>query len=191
MENLDNILDEVFNLLDEVKQDKDIKSKPGTQPAKYYKGLSKSTKSKRDTQFKKQSAMSDDDPRAYKPAPGDTSKTKPSKYTKKFKQMFGEDIKEIYKMGCNDAVEDRIDESRVEKALKSKAKKTKMPLGILRQIYNRGVAAWRTGHRPGAGKEQWGLARVNSFVTGGKTTKINDKALYKKAKEIQRKRKNK
>jgi hypothetical protein len=36
--------------------------------------------------------MDDDDPDAYKPAPGDaTGKTKPSKHTKKFKQMFGED----------------------------------------------------------------------------------------------------
>jgi len=35
--------------------------------------------------------MRDDDPKAYKPAPGDKeAKTKPSKYTKKYKQMFGE-----------------------------------------------------------------------------------------------------
>ena len=35
--------------------------------------------------------MRDDDPKAYKPAPGDKeAKTKPSKYTKRFKQMFGE-----------------------------------------------------------------------------------------------------
>ena len=29
----------------------------------------------------------------------------------------------------------------------------------------RGMAAWKTGHRPGAGQEQWGYARVNSFLT--------------------------
>jgi len=77
----------------EVKQDKDIKDKEGTQPAKYYGSkLAKSTKDKRDAQFKKQTKMDDDDPDAYKPAPGDaTGKTKPSKHTKKFKQMFGED----------------------------------------------------------------------------------------------------
>ena len=40
-----------------------------------------------------------------------------------------------------------------------------MPLGILKQVFNRGVAAWRTGHRPGTTAVQWGLARVNSFVT--------------------------
>ena len=50
-------------------------------------------------------------------------------------------------------------------ALKKKAEKSGMPLGILRQVYNRGVAAWRTGHRPGTNPQQWGLARVNSFTT--------------------------
>jgi len=50
-------------------------------------------------------------------------------------------------------------------ALKKKAEKSGMPLGILRQVFNRGKAAWRTGHRPGTNPDQWGHARVNSFVT--------------------------
>ena len=59
--------------------------------AKYHAGLSKSTKAKRKAQFKKQTKMDDDNPAAYKPAPGDaTAKTKPSKHTTKFKDMFGE-----------------------------------------------------------------------------------------------------
>jgi hypothetical protein len=49
--------------------------------------------------------------------------------------------------------------------LKKKAEKSGMPLGVLRQVYNRGVAAWKTGHRPGTTPQQWGFARVNSFVT--------------------------
>ena len=73
------------------KQDPDIKKRKGTQPAKYFKGLAKSTKKKRDAQFKRQAKMADDDPAAYKPAPGDKdAKTKPSVHTKKFKQMYGE-----------------------------------------------------------------------------------------------------
>ena len=76
-------------------QDKDISKRGGTQPAKYHRGLSKSTKAKRDAQFKKQAAMSDDNPAAYKPAPGDaTGKTKPSKYTKAYKAMYGESLDE-------------------------------------------------------------------------------------------------
>jgi len=56
-------------------------------------------------------------------------------------------------------------EEKSDEALKNKAEKSGMPLGILRKVFNRGVAAWRTGHRPGTTPTQWGLARVNSFVT--------------------------
>ena len=49
--------------------------------------------------------------------------------------------------------------------LKKKAEKSGMPLSVLRSVYNRGVAAWKTGHRPGTTPQQWGFARVNSFVT--------------------------
>ena len=27
------------------------------------------------------------------------------------------------------------------------------------------MAAWKSGHRPGAGQEQWGYARISSFAT--------------------------
>mgnify|MGYP006125903931 CR=1 FL=1 len=74
------------------RQDSDIADRKGSQPAVYHAGLKKSTKNKRDAQFKKQSKMADDNPAAYKPAPGDKSaKTKPSIHTKKFKKMFGDD----------------------------------------------------------------------------------------------------
>jgi hypothetical protein len=51
------------------------------------------------------------------------------------------------------------------KGLENKAKKTGMPYGILKKVYDRGMAAWKGGHRPGAGQQQWAFARVNSFVT--------------------------
>lgn len=73
------------------RQDPDIKDREGTQPAHYHAGLKKSTKVKRDAHFKKHGKKDDDDSSAYKPAPGDaTAETKPSKYTKSFKQMYGE-----------------------------------------------------------------------------------------------------
>ena len=138
-----------------VAQDPDIKDKKGTQPKKYYSGLSKSTKEKRDAHFKKGASMDDDNPDAYKPAPGDKeAKTKESKHTKKYRDMYGEEV---------------INEDATA-ALKKKAEKSGISLSILRKVYNRGVAAWRTGHRPGTTPEQWGLARVNSFITKGKGT---------------------
>jgi hypothetical protein len=50
-------------------------------------------------------------------------------------------------------------------AVKNKAEKTGMPYSVLKQVYDRGMAAWKGGHRPGATQVQWALARVNSFVT--------------------------
>ena len=80
------------------KQDPDIKDREGTQPSRYYAGLKKSTKVKRDAHFKKHGKKDDDDSSAYKPAPGDkTAKTKPSKYTKSFKDMYDEDCWDGYK----------------------------------------------------------------------------------------------
>ncbi len=124
----------------------------------YYKGLAKSTNQKRHAQFAKQSKMDDDNPAAYKPAPGDKeAKTKPSKHTKKYKQMYGETF----------TFEDYMVETKgqAKAAIKKKAEKSGMPYSILKKVFDRGVAAWRTGHRPGTTPVQWGLARVNSFVT--------------------------
>jgi hypothetical protein len=54
--------------------------------------------------------------------------------------------------------------------LKKKAEKSGISYGILKQVYNRGVAAWQSGHRPGTTPQQWAFARVNSFITKGKGT---------------------
>ena len=79
------------------KQEDDVEDMKGTQPAKYYakgaggKDMSKSTKTARARFFAKGADKPDNDPSSYKPAPGDSDKkTKPSQYTKKFKQMYGE-----------------------------------------------------------------------------------------------------
>ena len=78
-----------------VAQDKDVSKVSGTQPKPYYKGLDKKTKKSRASHFKSYANKSDAEKKAapYKKAPGDaTAKTKPSKWTKKFKDMYGEDI---------------------------------------------------------------------------------------------------
>ena len=51
------------------------------------------------------------------------------------------------------------------KGLQNKAKKSGMPYSILKKVYDRGMAAWKGGHRPGATQHQWAFARVNSFAT--------------------------
>lgn len=228
------------------------KSRPGS--ASYYAGLTKSTQDKRASQIKKQTDMEDDDPEAYKPLPGDSKKTKTSRFTTKYHSMFGTSeemneegdgskaFKDTYsiieaeyvsllkdlnrieygepelkkeaielKKLFNDLLvklqffgemgkiqestsaelwEAAIADDAIETALKNKVKKVKekgkdgVTIGILREVMRRGMAAWKTGHRPGANQQQWGYARVNSFLTGGPTQKGADKDLAKRAKLI-------
>lgn len=119
-------------------------------------------------EIKKNAHKDSDDPTAYTSHPkgewkadydksGKLYKTKVSSHTKKFKEMFGESI-------------ESIDEGQVDTALKAKAEKTGISKTILKKVYNRGLAAWRTGHRPGVTQHQWAMARVNSFATKGKGT---------------------
>ena len=137
--------------VDEVKQDKDVKSMPGTQPAKYYKGVSKSVKDDRAAHFAKKSKMSDKNPAAYKKAPGDEgAKTKPSKATLQVRKMMGEKAQ--------------------DKSIAGKAKASGMPASVLKKVFNRGMAAYKTGHRPGTSQHQWAHARVNAFIKKGKGT---------------------
>jgi hypothetical protein len=69
-------------------------------------------------------------------------------------------------------------------ALMKKADKSGIPYSTLKKVYDRGMAAWKTGHRPGATQQQWGFARVNSFITKGKGTWGGaDKDLAKGVKE--------
>ena len=219
----------------------------GTQPAKYYakdaggKAMSKATQLARARHFAKGGSA--------EKAPGDAgAKTKPSQYTKKFKQMYGEAkefsksdelemlklfnkgmkapagspkqkdiIKQINKirtkygmspmkekLGKDADAGDYIDDfmksdapqfkgkSKEKKkdmaiaayldakdkneevldekiaGLVKKSKQTGVSYGILKKSYDRGMAAWKGGHRPGTTPQQWAFARVNSMLTGGK-----------------------
>jgi hypothetical protein len=187
-------------------QNMDEKKRHGN--PKYYKGLDNKTSSEREKQFDRQSKMHWDDPAAYKEAPGDDKPTRASKWTdianKRFpKQQKDESedvnesvIREIIRevIEVMDEDDESLDEakrkkrkSNVNASLRNKAKSANAPLGALRTIYNKGLAAWRTGHRPGAGQHQWAMARVNSVLAGGPARKV-DIAQWK---SIQRHRKNK
>jgi hypothetical protein len=54
--------------------------------------------------------------------------------------------------------------------LVKKSDKSNISYGILKKVYDRGMAAWKTGHRPGTTPQQWAFARVNSFITKGSGT---------------------
>lgn len=196
---VESVNEEFENLFE--REDKDIGDKKGSQPAKYHSGLAKSTKQKRDAQFRKAADKDSDDASAYpdKHAGDSDAVTKTSTHTKRYHQMFGKEstvkhdqrfkryrvnmvkpveldekgfIEEVDYM-LDDVLNEMFEEVLVEKSLeglKKKAEKSGISYGILKKVYDRGMAAWRTGHRPGAGQEQWAYARVNSFITKGKGT---------------------
>ena len=133
----------------------------------YFAGLSKSTSDKKRAQIKKQSAMDDNDPDAYKEMPGDTKGKKQlqiSRHTSNYHNTYSK----VNEKQSTDR--SPIDDDAIEKGLKNKSDDTGVPIGILRAVMRRGMAAWKSGHRPGAGQQQWGYARCNSFLTGGEGT---------------------
>jgi hypothetical protein len=242
----------------------------------YYKGVPRKQHDARKAHFERGAKMDDNNPNAYKPAPGDAgAKTKESKHTKKYRQMYGEQInitnddkpkkktfhqmmktdgspkldkrfkinRKDYQSDQTEAVDPRVarlkdqhtdeknrlrrshevemdrlktqvlrrktsrgnteikedadllklvdeihesiqlEEAKQLEGIKKKAEKSGISYGILKKVFDRGVAAWRTGHRPGTTPSQWGYARVNSFITGGKTRTTADADLAKKINE--------
>lgn len=128
-------------------------------PAKYLRGLSKTKKALRKKEIEHFKVMDWKSPSAYVGFKTDKNvKTRKSSYTKEWDKMFPD-----------------------VKSLEDRSKATGVPLQYLRESYNRGMAAWRTGHRPGATQQQWGYARVSSMLLCGKTHYTTDLDIVKKA----------
>lgn len=126
-------------------------------PEKYYRGLTRKQKIQREKEIKSHS-IDFKSPKAYTPFGTDILiKTKKSQYTRKWNTLY-----------------------KNAKSLEEKANVTGIPLDVLKECYNRGMAAWRTGHRPGATQQQWGYARVSSLLLCGKTHYTADSDLVRK-----------
>lgn len=155
------------------------------------------------SEIKKHAKKSDDDPTAYTSHPkgqwkadygpgGKKYKTKPSKWTRRLQNLAKKKKNEgraIRNLGMLDEdvitiLEATIEHERmvslsealggsVMKALRNKAELTNAPLGAITTVYRKGLAAWKTGHRPGVSQHQWAMGRVNSFLGGGKARKVD------------------
>ena len=129
-------------------------------PPKYYAGLSKTRKRQRAAEIRKFGALPWKDPAAYAGFRTDRGiKTRRSGYTAEWQRRFGTEAQ----------------------SLEAKAAVTGVPVRFLRESYNRGMAAWRTGHRPGATQQQWGYARTHSLLLCGKTALSTDSDLRREA----------
>lgn len=128
-------------------------------PHKYYRGLTRKVAEQRRKEIKKFGSMDFKDPKAYVGFKTDVGvRSKPSSYTSRFKKLFPDAL-----------------------SLEQKADATGVPVRYLRESYNRGLAAWRTGHRPGASQQAWGYARVHSLLMKGKTFHTADADIAKRA----------
>ncbi len=130
-------------------------------PKKYFGTLTRKRKEERKKEIQKYGAKSWKDPRAYVGFKTNVGvKTKRSKYTGAWDRMFPN-----------------------VKSIEDRAKVTGVPKDLLQKSYDRGMAAWRTGHRPGATQQQWGYARVSSMLMLGKTAYTTDSDLVREAKK--------
>ena len=68
---------------------------------------------------------------------------------------------------------DTLDVKEGPDGIAAKSKKSGISVDTLKKVYNRGVAAWKTGHRPGTTPQQWGMARVNAFIVKKKKGNLN------------------
>ena len=129
-------------------------------PKKQFYGLSNQKKTQRKREIAKFGSLHWKNPKAQVGFQTDKDvKTKQSGQTAKWKKVFP------------DAT-----------SLQEKSKVTGVPLKFIQESQDRGLAAWRTGHRPGATQQQWGYARVHSFLLCGKTHQTTDSDLVRKAK---------
>ncbi len=81
--------------------------------------------------------------------------------------------------------------SGVTESLRKKSKASGIPMGILRKVFAKGMQAWNAGHRPGVAQHQWGMGRVNSFITGAGGARKADADLWAKAKAAKARKKKK
>ena len=128
-------------------------------PHKYYRGLTRKKATERRKEILKFGSKDWKDPKAYVGFKTDKDvKTKPSSYTSRFKKLFPDAL-----------------------SLEEKAEATGVPVRFLKESYDRGLAAWRTGHRTGATEQQWGYARVHSLLLKGKTYRTADSDIARRA----------
>lgn len=130
-------------------------------PEKYLAGLSSSERSARERELKRRAREGG----SLEPLPSDeTAVTSPSKYSQ---TELAERVREQMKTNTAEAF------------IRAAAKVSGVSARLIREVHERGAAAWKVGHRPGASQVAWSRARVYSFLTGGKTQRTADADLWR------------
>jgi len=131
-------------------------------PTKYYSGLTKKQALERKKEIKKFGKMNWKNPKAYVGFKTNTyaKHKRKSSYTAQWDRLFPN-----------------------TKTLKQRSQVTGVPEKYLQTVYNRGMAAWRTGHRPGQNPQSWSYPRISSFLLCGKTHYTTDSDQVRLAKK--------
>lgn len=138
-----------------------LKKSEGFYPKKYYSGLTRKKAIERRKEIEKFGKMHWKDPRAYVGFKTDKgAKTRRSSYTAEWDRLFPD-----------------------AKSLEEKSKVTGVPLKYIKIVYNRAMAAWKTGHRIGMSQQAWSYPRTSSFLLCGKTHYTADADIVRRAKK--------
>lgn len=130
-------------------------------PEKYLAGLPPKERAERKREIERRKREGAN----FEPLPSDdTAKTSPSKYSK---------------TELAERVRERMKTNSAEAFIRAAAHVSGVSARLIREVHERGAAAWKTGHRPGASQVAWSRARVYSFLTGGKTQKTADADLWR------------
>lgn len=151
---MESLAKEVNEKLGGVEYWKNPRTKKGRAfPKKYLKGLNATEKAIAMYEIDKGYEYDVDDPKAYEFWVSDIKskarglKTVPSKWRNQFAKKYG-------------PMKDGRD------FLGKVSNTTGVERKYLKKIYDKGLAAWRVGHRPGVQQHQWAAGRVYAFVMG-------------------------
>jgi len=140
-------------------------------PSRYLKGLTKLEKEIAKYEIDRGYTYDTDDPEAYEMWKSDIKatargmKTVPSKYRQEFVKRYG-----VLPKGKGSLV------SKLAKA-------TGIAKKYIQKAYDKGLAAWRVGHRPGVAQQQWAAGRAYALVMGAPTSTGKGKPDFKLAVE--------
>ena len=79
-------------------------------------------------------------------------------------QFKGKSKKERIDMAIA-AYNSKNEETEIISVIIEKSEESNIPYSILKEVYNRGINTYKENHRPGTTPKEWGIARVNSFIT--------------------------
>ena len=189
------ILDEEDKMQESDKMPPGYKAKKGTKRGDKLRALTKRYKKALETPGKKDDLAAikarDKYEKSIAEKPG--YKSRKSKYTESVLDSLLDDL--LTEIAMEEARKKKKKPKKISKktdtALKNKAKKSKAPVGALKAVYRKGLGAFYTsGSRPGQSPHAWAMARVNSFLKGGKARQV-DAAQWNQVKKFRKKKRKK